>query len=58
MDIGNGGRRGHTAWSVETSGEGWKVVGVGDGEADDAPLQEMRWRSGVDIDDKTMNSCW
>ena len=54
--MGNGGRCRHAAWGVETSSGGWRVAGVGDGQVDDAQLQEMRWGAGVEIGLKTMNS--
>ena len=36
-DAENGGRCRHAAWGAETSGEGWRAAGVGNGHVDNNP---------------------
>ena len=48
-DSVNSGRHRHVEQDAETSDRGWRVAGVVNGQVDDAPRREMRWRAGVKI---------
>ena len=54
-DAVNTVRRRHMARGAETSGGGWRVVGVGYGQVENAQLRERRWGAGAHIDVTTMN---
>ena len=56
-DAGNGGRSRHVAQGADTSGGGWQVAGMGDGQVDNAPLWERRWKAGLHIGVTTTNGC-
>ena len=47
IGTGRGGRNRHAARRAETSGEGWRVIGVGEVQVDDVPRRERRWGVGV-----------
>ena len=55
-DAGNNGKHRHAAQGVETSGGGWRVVGMGNSQMDDALLWERMLGAVIKKGVTTMNS--